>query len=767
MRCRMRCWDIWRCWWPIRKYVPVESIGIEWRTQEMTFDSQVPPYSVTYPISISPSDATKKDVRIESNNPSIISVDSVESGQVTFTIHSEWEARIRITSLADADISDEYGVTITAPSQQFSPNNGIFVDVDTEWTATGRKRRTKATATWDRFTAKVFALDEESEDYVLLEWIHGWDVSKTYVWATDEEYTRAMFTEEVTDKIAREIETLWDDWQIENRFVKFTDETWSMIEQFYSEPLTPEAVEALQEVLVNNEIVTPESYELMFGCNSREFWSLIGPDGETWDWDTPYTFESWAQVIYNWETLTIGEDVFSFNTVFYSSPTSIDFDGTPMEVNTPYELYNGAYIHIEFYFEPISGNDFDFVDDGEWYYIWSSEFDFNGPSSFVEEWYVVENFDSGAEIGNAIVTITWDGFPYHVEVKVPTWDVNPWNRVRVVRRTEDWFDLWEIAGNIPMIELQGITAPADTSVEVWQQTQLHFGLVPSNADVNLEDFYIDSMEPENLKVTNIELSNWEIIVTVKWVTGGHSVLVLVDQNVGSIRASCYVAVTGQQTHITSVSPNSITVDEGGMVDGSISYEPYDWDTTNFSAQSENTNIATIDLMWATLWNWAFQIWWVSAWSTNVIINDWFNSWTIPVTVIEPSYTFTINVENLPEGADIDWEIMDGETGEQLGEISVSSFPITIDALPSWAIELAWNSHEWDWDISIMSFKKEWADKNYQINITCDGYKPLFETVWFDLEDTWDWSYTWYIDTAELDSNVSMTIGFTPVEEPEE
>lgn len=272
MRCRMRCWDIWRCWWPIKKYVPVDSIGIEWRTQEMTFDSQVPPYSVTYSISISPSDATKKDVRIESNNPSIISVDSVESDQVTFTIHNEWDARVRITSLADADISDEYSVSVVTPSEQFAPNNGIFVDVDTEWTATGKKRKTKATAIWDRFTARVFMLNEDNPNYVLLEWTHGWDVSKTYVWAANEAHTRAMFTEETTDKLARTIETLWDDWQIANGFVKFTDETWGVIEQFYSTPLTSESIEELQETLVEEEIVTlPETYfdDITVRCDSK------------------------------------------------------------------------------------------------------------------------------------------------------------------------------------------------------------------------------------------------------------------------------------------------------------------------------------------------------------------------------------------------------------------------------------------------------------------------------------------------------------------
>lgn len=474
MRCRMRCWDIWRCWWPIKKYVPVESIGIEWRTQEMTFDSQVPPYSVTYPISISPSDATKKDVRIESNNPSVISVDSIESGQVTFTIHSEWEARVRITSLANADISDEYGVTITAPSQQFSPNNGIFVDVDIEWTATGRKRRIKATAMWDRFTARVFALDEESEDYVLLEWVHGWDVSKTYVWAANEAYTRAMFTEEVTDKIAREIEALWDDWQIVNRFVKFTDETWSMIEQFYSEPLTPEAVEALQEVLVNNEIVTPET------C----------------------------------------------------------------------------------------------------------------PASIQAVW---------------------------------------WN---------------------------------DATIEVGQTTA-----VITN--------FTTAAECENVDYSNI---------------------------VAYVRASYNV-------------PSDVAT-------ASIDF-------------NENKVYVT----------------WVKAWECTVVFTDWDRSWSNSVTVTEQSYTFTINVENLPEGADINWEIRDSHTGELLEEISASSFPMEFELGVFLTVDLA----EWYCYMDIQT------NTSYGfIEFSCDWYKLLLEPVWCDLEDEWDWAFVVATDW-DSDSDASLTISFTPVE----
>lgn len=152
--------------------------------------------------------------------------------------------------------------------------------------------------------------------------------------------------------------------------------------------------------------------------------------------------------------------------------------------------------------------------------------------------------------------------------------------------------------------------------------------------------------------------------------------------------------------------------------------------------------------------------------------QWWNPTVWPISkntefvavYIPENYTFTINVENLPKGADIDWEIVDPETGETLEEISVSSFPMAIDF---WTINIDWDSHEWDWGISITSLKEEWADKIYQINISCYGYKPLFEAVWFDFSDAWDWSYSWVIEAINLDSNVSLTISFTPVGNPAE
>lgn len=156
--------------------------------------------------------------------------------------------------------------------------------------------------------------------------------------------------------------------------------------------------------------------------------------------------------------------------------------------------------------------------------------------------------------------------------------------------------------------------------------------------------------------------------------------------------------------------------------------------------------------------------------TGYVFSSW---WVLPATVTwnltitatfeAESYTLTINVENLPEGADITWEITDLATSETLEEISVSSFPMAIDII--WGLWLNCNSHGWDWDITIDSLNEDLDGiKQYQINISCNWYKPLFETVWFDLEDGWDWTYYGEVGPG---SNVSTTISFTPVENPAE
>ena len=687
MRCRMRCWDIWRCWWPIKKYVPVDSIGIEWRTQEMTFDSQVPPYSVTYSISISPSDATKKDVRIESNNPSIISVDSVESDQVTFTIHNEWDARVRITSLADADISDEYSVSVVTPSEWFAPNNGIFVDVDTEWTATGRKRRTKATAMWDRFTAKVFALDEESEDYVLLEWTHGWDVSKTYVWATNEAYTRAMFTEEVTDKIAREIETLWDNWQIENRFVKFTDETWSMIEQFYSEPLTPETVEALQEVLVNNEIVTPESYTITVETEAmpegtvinyciNETWTEYAPESDfpiTLDFSEPISLSYQSEVIYCWALLDNG---------------NYQFWGT----------YEDNSVYIEMNWEPLSDWDTVTIDsDTTLKFVWDPPVPERCPASIQYVW---------------------------------------WN---------------------------------DTTIEVWQTAAVITNFTTTaeceNVDYSNIVAYVRASYnvPSDVATASIDFNENKVYVT--WVKAWECTVMFTDWDHSWSNNVTVTAPTPPAYATISSWSENVTMAPGDSVTKRISFSPSDADTSNITWTNSDGNVANGSQQLLLEWMCDTVINANSEWTCTITVSDWTNSYVYNVTVVgaEPeSHTMTINIENLPEGADITWEIMDPETGETLEEILVSSFPMEIEFF--WGLWLNCYSDEWMWETGIDSLTEDLSGlKQYQINFSCDWYKPLFETVWFDLEDGWEWNYYCEVGPG---SDVSMIISFTPIEEPE-
>lgn len=130
---------------------------------------------------------------------------------------------------------------------------------------------------------------------------------------------------------------------------------------------------------------------------------------------------------------------------------------------------------------------------------------------------------------------------------------------------------------------------------------------------------------------------------------------------------------------------------------------------------------------------------------------------VPPTPEPESYTFTINVENLPEGASIDWE----------------DFPMILDIPSWWSFNGCCNSHEGDGDLNVTIYdtpdwSSEWVPSD--VNITCDGYKPLFEAVWFNLEDMGGWSYNFKKDDDYQivpDSDVSITISFTPVENPAE
>lgn len=151
----------------------------------------------------------------------------------------------------------------------------------------------------------------------------------------------------------------------------------------------------------------------------------------------------------------------------------------------------------------------------------------------------------------------------------------------------------------------------------------------------------------------------------------------------------------------------------------------------------------------------------------------FSSWgTLPETVTEnltitatfeaESYTFTINVENLPEGAFID-----------NGEEPLEDFPIILDIPSWWSFNGVCDSHEGDGDLNVTIYDTpDWSGGWVvnELNIACDWYKPSFEAVWFDLEDVGGWTYNFKKDDDYQivpDSNVSLTISFTPVEEPAE
>ena len=130
MRCRMRCWDIWRCWWPIKKYVPVESVAINgWDASgTKTFEAQSGSYYASFSISVNPSNATNKMVTITSSNPSVINWATYDSSDVTFTIEWEWTAEVTITSQDNAEISTTYSVEVTPAPEPFQPNNSILVN---------------------------------------------------------------------------------------------------------------------------------------------------------------------------------------------------------------------------------------------------------------------------------------------------------------------------------------------------------------------------------------------------------------------------------------------------------------------------------------------------------------------------------------------------------------------------------------------------------------------------------------------------------------
>lgn len=155
-------------------------------------------------------------------------------------------------------------------------------------------------------------LNEDNPNYVLLEWTHGWATSMALMWLANDEHTQNMFTDAIRNKLAREIETMYDNWQIENGFVKFTDDDWAKIQEYYATDLTPESVAALQAELMDDAIVRePEQHcftSMFVGSGSASISEMNVWKNETygvsWRWlpddqhiVDPVVYEIWDESI--------------------------------------------------------------------------------------------------------------------------------------------------------------------------------------------------------------------------------------------------------------------------------------------------------------------------------------------------------------------------------------------------------------------------------------------------------------------------------------
>lgn len=241
----MRCWDIWRCWWPIKKHVPVESVAINgWDASgTKTFEAQSGSYYASFSISVNPSNATNKMVTITSSNPSVINRATYDSSDVTFTIEWEWTAEVTITSQDNAEISTTYSVEVTPAPEPFQPNNSILVMPG--WNTKSRASNTSA-------IVRFFATDENSTDYVQARfWADNKLTYISYHWACEwNEYCETMFSdesikEELWAKVWDYIDTYWiPEWWV----LEFSTEVWTSIENYFSwEGTIEDVVETVEE----------------------------------------------------------------------------------------------------------------------------------------------------------------------------------------------------------------------------------------------------------------------------------------------------------------------------------------------------------------------------------------------------------------------------------------------------------------------------------------------------------------------------------------
>ena len=205
----------------------------------------------------------------------------------------------------------------------------------------------------------------------------------------------------------------------------------------------------------------------------------------------------------------------------------------------------------------------------------------------------------------------------------------------------------------------------------------------------------------------------------------------------------------------SNTPEPIGTPEDG-IEATYTFKDYDGTVLKTGKVKDGeTPVAPAD---PTREHYIFQWWNPTVWPISK--NTEFVAVYIPVYIPE-NYTFTINVENLPEGASID-----------NGEGPLEDFPIILDIPSWWSFNGGCNSHEGDGDLSVTIYdtpdwSSEWVASD--VNISCEGYKPLFGAIWFNLEDDGWWGYNFKKDDNYQivpDSNVSLTISFTSLEESE-
>lgn len=139
-----------------------------------------------------------------------------------------------------------YSITIEANvATPFAPNNSILVNT--------QPTRTKSAST--NYVAKVFAENNESNNYVQLERRWKWNPTVSYHWTANEEHSQALFSSSAAQIITSDIDDIKDAWLLDDWVVKFNDETRTAIESFYDNPVTTQSLDAIVSNIEQNSPV--------------------------------------------------------------------------------------------------------------------------------------------------------------------------------------------------------------------------------------------------------------------------------------------------------------------------------------------------------------------------------------------------------------------------------------------------------------------------------------------------------------------------------